>query len=103
VAPRWVHTTTPAPPSPAIPDRRHGDVTAPAPEVRWVGDITTLRRWDGWGYVATVRAVVSRRVIGFAVAAPMRTALVGEAVPMAAAPRGGDIAGVLFHADRGSQ
>ncbi len=54
-------TTTPEPTPPAIPDRVHGDVTAPAPDVLWVGDITSLRTWDGGGYVATVRDVFSRR------------------------------------------
>jgi transposase InsO family protein len=101
--PRWVRTTTPEPTPPAIPDRVHGDFTAVAPDVLWVGDITYIRTWEGWVYLATVIDVFSRRVIGFALAAHMRASLVCEALTMAAATRGGDIGGVIFHSDRGSQ
>jgi putative transposase len=30
----------------------------------WVGDITYLRMWEGWPYLATVIDAHSRRVIG---------------------------------------
>ena len=80
-----------------------GDFTAPAPDVLWVGDITYIRTWEGWLYLATVIDVFSRRVIGFALAAHMPASLVCEALKMAVATRGGDVAGVIFHSDRGSQ
>jgi HTH-like domain len=38
--PRWVRTTTPEPTPPAIPDLVHGQFTAAAPDVLWVGDIS---------------------------------------------------------------
>jgi transposase InsO family protein len=101
--PRWVRTTTPEPTPPAIPDRVHGEFTAPAPDVLWVGDITYVRTWEGWLYLATVIDVFSRRVLGWAVADHMRAALVGEALDLAVATRGGRVAGVIFHSDRGSQ
>ncbi|MCW5891347.1 MAG: DDE-type integrase/transposase/recombinase [bacterium] len=100
--PRWVRTTTPEPTSP-IPDRMHGQFAAPAPDVLWVGDITYVRTWEGWLYLATVLDVFSRRVLGFALADPMRAELVGEALEMAVATRGGHVAGVIFHSDRGCQ
>ena len=101
--PRWVRTTTPEPTPPAIPDRVHGKFMAPAPEVLWVGDITYIRTWEGWLYLATVLDVFSRRVIGFALADHMRASLVCEALDLAVATRGGKVAGVIFHSDRGSQ
>ena len=101
--PRWVRTTTPEPTPPAIPDRVHGQFTAPAPDVLWVGDITYIRTWEGWLYLATVIDVFSRRVIGFSLADHMRASLVCDALPMAVATRGGNVAGVIFHSDRGSQ
>jgi putative transposase len=101
--PRWVRTTTPDPTPPAIPDLVHGDFTAPAPDVLWVGDMTYIRTWEGWLYLATVIDVFSRRVIGFALADHMQASLVCEALKMAVATRGGDVAGVIFHSDRGSQ
>lgn len=101
--PRWVRTTTPEPTPPAIPDLVHGHFTAPDPDVLWVGDITYIRTWEGWLYLATVIDVFSRRVIGWALADHMRASLVCEALDLAVATRGGNVAGVIFHSDRGSQ
>lgn len=101
--PRWVRTTTPEPTPPAIPDLVHGQFAAPAPDGLWVGDITYIRTWEGWLYLATVIDVFSRRVIGFSVANHMRASLVCDALKMAVATRGGTGEGVIFHSDRGSQ
>src|SRR5262249_61452536 len=87
--PRWVRTTTPEPTPPAIPDRVHGQFTAAAPDVLWVGDITYVRTWEGWLYLATVLDVFSRRVIGWAIADHLRASLVCSALRMALAARGG--------------
>jgi transposase InsO family protein len=100
--PRWIRTTTPEPTPPAIPDLVRGHFTAPAPDVLWVGDITYIRTWEGWLFLATVIDVFSRRVVGWAVAAHMRASLVGDALTMAVATRGGTVAGVIFRSDRGS-
>lgn len=101
--PRWVRTTTPVPTAGAIPDRVRGEFTAPAPDVLWVGDITYVRTWEGWLYLATVIDVFSRRVIGWAVADHMHAALVCDALRMAVATRGGTVTDVIFHSDHGSQ
>jgi len=101
--PRWVRTTTPEPTPPAIPDRVHGQFTAAAPDVLWVGDITYVRTWEGWLYLATVLDVFSRRVIGWAIADHLRASLVCDGLRMAVATRGGHVAGVIFHSDRGCQ
>jgi len=101
--PRWVRTTTPEPTPPPIADRVHGNFTAAAPDLLWVGDITYIRTWEGWLYLATVIDVFSRRVIGWAVAEHMRAGLVCEALDLAVATRGGRVTGVIFHSDHGSQ
>ena len=69
----------------------------------WVGDITYLRTWQGWLYLATVIDAHSRRVIGWAIAEHMRTDLVEQALQMAITLRGELPAHVVFHADRGTQ
>ena len=69
----------------------------------WVGDITYLRTWQGWLYLATVIDAHSRRVIGWAIAAHMRTDLVEQALQMAITLRGELPTGVIFHTDRGTQ
>ena len=54
----------------------------------WIGDITYLRTWEGWLYLATVIDAHSRRVIGWAIADHMRTDLVEDALKMAITLRG---------------
>jgi putative transposase len=69
----------------------------------WVGDITYLRTWEGWLYLATVIDAHSRRVIGWAIAEHMRTDLVQDALQMAIILRGELPEQVVFHTDRGTQ
>jgi len=68
----------------------------------WVGDITYLRSWEGWSYLATVVDLASRRVVGFAIADHMRASLATEALTMATTARR-PAPGLVFHSDRGSQ
>jgi putative transposase len=69
----------------------------------WVGDISYLRTWEGWLYLATVIDAHSRRVIGWAIEDHMRADLVEQALHMAITLRGELPAKVVFHADRGTQ
>lgn len=89
----------------AASDHVRRDFNPTAPNHTWCGDITYLRTGEGWLYLATVIDLFSRRVIGWSVAAHMRTELVADALKMAVATRGGTVAGtgVVFHSDRGSQ
>ena len=55
-------------------------------------------------FLATVEDLFSRRMLGFAQSDRHPTAeLAVAALNMAAATRGGDVAGVIFHTDKGSQ
>jgi hypothetical protein len=67
----------------------------------WCGDVTYVRTWEGWAYLATVIDLASRRVVGWALADNMETDLVADALRMAIDARG-PTAGLLFHSDRGS-
>jgi len=69
----------------------------------WVGDLTYLRTWEGWLYLATVIDAHSRRVIGWAIDDHMRADLVEDALTMAITLRGGFAGKVIFHTDRGTQ
>ena len=75
---------------------------AEPPNQKWCGDVTYVKTWDGWAYLATVIDLHSRRLIGWAIADHMRTELITEALDMAIADRRPP-AGVIFHSDRGSQ
>jgi transposase InsO family protein len=82
--------------------QRAFDPRAREPNRAWVGDITYIRTWEGWLYLATVIDLASRRVVGFAMADHMRASLVCEALTMALRGRR-PLPGVIFHSDRGSQ
>jgi len=99
---RRVRTTIVDKTAAAATDRVRRDFDPPAPDVVWCGDITYLHTGEGWLYLATVIDLYSRRVIGWAAADHMRTELVADALTMAVATRGGHVAGVIFHSDRGS-
>jgi transposase InsO family protein len=68
----------------------------------WCGDITYVRTWEGWAYLATVIDFASRRVVGWSLADNMETDLVADALRMAIAQRR-PAPGLIFHADRGAQ
>lgn len=68
----------------------------------WASDISYIRTWEGWLYLAVVIDLFSRRVVGWAIADHMRTELVLAALTMAVDHRRPD-AGLVHHSDRGSQ
>lgn len=99
---RRVRTTIPEPADQKVPDLLKRDFTAPAPNLRYVGDITYLPLAGGANlYLATVIDCYSRRLVGWAVADHMRTDLVADALKGARATRG-SLAGAVFHSDHGS-
>ena len=53
-------------------------------------------------YQATVIDLFSRRLLGYATSPHPDAVLTAHAIKMAVATRGGDVAGVIFHTDRGS-
>ena len=67
-------------------------------DTAWCGDITYIRTWEGWLYLATVIDLASRRVVGFAMADHMRADLVCDAMEMATEQRR-PAAGLKFHDD----
>jgi transposase InsO family protein len=88
--------------APAARDLLERDFTAAAPNEKWVCDITYLRTWNGFFYLAFVLDCYSRLIVGWQLASHMRAELVLDALEMANGlrrPQGGLIA----HSDRGSQ
>jgi transposase InsO family protein len=77
--------------------------TAMAPRRLWVADITYVATWSGFAYVAFVTDVFSRRIVGWRVAATLKADILPlQALDMAAWDAGGDLAGLVHHADHGS-
>ena len=81
---RKVRTTVPAADLGSRPDLVKRDFTANRPGMKWVGDITCIRTWEGLVYLATVLDCCTKKVVGYAMADNMRTDLICEAIDMAA-------------------
>jgi transposase InsO family protein len=88
---------------PAAPDRVGRKFTASAPNVLWCGDLTAADTDEGRLYLATVLDLFSRRMLGYAMSEHHDADLAVASLRMAAANRGGDVYGVIFHSDRGSE
>jgi transposase InsO family protein len=88
----------------AFPDLLRRDFTAPAPNVKWCGDITEIPTDEGKLYLATVLDLFSRKLLACPIGEHPNADLVCDAIKIAAAVRGGRAAieGVIFHSDRGS-
>ena len=83
-------------PAPDLVDRHF---TAPGPDRPWVADITNIPTGAGFLYLAVVLDAWSRRVVGWAMAAHLRTELVLAALDMAVAQR--RPTDVIHHSDHG--
>ena len=76
------------------------------PNELWVSDITYVRTFSGWVYVAFVTDVYSRRVIGWQTSTSLYADLALDALEMAVWARrreGADLTGLIHHSDRGVQ
>jgi putative transposase len=73
-----------------------------APNVLWIADVTYLRTWEGWLYLAAVQDAYSRRIVGWSMADHMRAELVVDALQMAVSRRR-PAPGLIHHSDQGSQ
>ncbi len=78
------------------------DFRPPAPNQLWVSDITYLRTWEGWLYLAVVVDCYSRRVIGWALEDHLRAELVVDALEQALQRRR-PTSRLVHHSDQGSQ
>jgi transposase InsO family protein len=99
----WRPVTTIAGDAADLPDLLRRDFTADAPAAKFVGDITYIRTWEGWLYLATVLDCFSKKVVGYAMAEHMRAELVADALRMAARTVPFRPGVTIFHSDRGCQ
>jgi transposase InsO family protein len=85
------------------PDLVGRDFTAARVNQKWFGDGTELVTGEGKLYLASVLDAASRRVLGFSLSEHHDAALAYGALAMAVAVRGGQVPGVIFHTDQGSE
>jgi putative transposase len=96
-----VRHSSPPPPAQMTPNLLQRNFNVAQPNKAWVTDITYIRTWQGWLYLAVVMDLYSRKIVGWATSATMRRELVLDAVLMAVRlrrPRS-----TLIHSDQGSQ
>ena len=85
------------------PDLVGRDFSAEAPNLLWVADLTYVRTWAGFCYVALVEDAFSRMIVGWSLATHLRASLAAEALEMAIWRRGASVEGLVHHSDAGSQ
>ena len=90
------------PGAPARDDLARRDFTAQAPNQVWLADITEHRTAEGKLYRCAIKDLFSNRIVGYSIDTRMKARLAVTALDNAAA-HSGDVAGYIFHADRGSQ
>jgi transposase InsO family protein len=96
------HTTRSDHDQPIAPNRLAQRPAPARPNQVWVADITYLPTGEGWLYLAVVLDACSRKVVGWALALSLETALVTEALTRAQRERQ-PAPGLLHHSDRGIQ
>lgn len=85
-----------------IGNKLRRDFTAPAPNTKWVSDITYIKVGRRWMYLAAVMDLFSRKIVGWSLDSHMREELILDALDMAVTlrqPQGS----LLVHSDRGVQ
>jgi putative transposase len=89
-------------PSIIAPNRLNREFTVNTPDRAWVTDITYLRTWQGWLYLAVVIDLHSRKVVGWSMKPTLARELVLDALLMAVWRRKPKQP-VIVHSDQGSQ
>jgi len=88
-------------PAVLVPNLLKRQFTVTRPNKAWVTDITYIRTWQGWPYLAVVMDLFSRKIVGGATRPTIHRELVLDAVLMAVRRR--RPRGTLVHSDQGTQ
>lgn len=88
-----------AAPAPDLVDR---NFTVSSRDRLWVADITYIRTWEGWLYLAVVLDAYSRKIVGWSMRSDLSTQLVTDALDMAVFQRR-PAGGLIHHSDQGTQ
>ncbi len=97
---------------PITTDSRHGYAVAPNllkrafagnhPNAIWLADITYVATDEGWLYLAAVKDLATREIVGWSMADHLKSSLCESALMMAIHHRAAPM-GLIHHSDRGVQ
>ena len=88
--------------NPIAPNLLKRNFSFDRPDQAWVGDITYIPTDEGWLYLAIVKDLCLKKIVGYAFSDRIDTQLTLEALDMAYRRRK-PAKGVIFHSDRGVQ
>jgi transposase InsO family protein len=87
---------------PIAPNLLARNFKAARPNQAWLADITYVRTDEGWLYVAAVKDMMTREIVGWAMDESLHSELCERALTMAI-QRHNPPKGLIHHSDRGSQ
>lgn len=99
---RFVATTNSNHDYPVAPNILDQRFQVQAPNRVWLTDITYIRTFEGWLYLAAVMDLFSRNIVGWSMSETMTTDLTLSALNMAIQSRR-PLKGLIHHSDRGVQ
>ncbi|ORU93126.1 MAG: hypothetical protein A6F72_06160 [Cycloclasticus sp. symbiont of Poecilosclerida sp. N] len=89
--------------NPNIPNLLKRQFNQQQANTHWVGDITYIRNYQGWSYLATVLDLGTRETVGYALSQTPDAALGKQALMNAVALKQPNTKALLFHSDQGVQ
>ena len=95
-------TTNSAHSHPIAPNLLKRNFSFDQPNQAWVGDITYIPTGEGWLYLAIVKDLCLKKIVGYAFSSRIDTQLTLDALDMAVRRQRPD-KGLIFHSDRGVQ
>ena len=87
---------------PIVPNLLKRQFSFEQPNEAWVGDITYIPTAEGWLYLAVVKDLCTRKIVGYAFSERINTSLTLAALNMAYHLEK-PAEGLIFHSDRGVQ
>jgi transposase InsO family protein len=87
---------------PIAPNRLERNLTADRPDQVWLADISHIPSDEGWLYLAAIKDMATREIVGWSMADHLRTGLCTEALVMTL-QRHPPAPDLIHHSDRGVQ
>jgi transposase InsO family protein len=88
---------------PVAPNLLARNFTADRPDQVWLADISYIATDEGWLYLAAIKDLATREILGWSIADHLRAELCIDALVMALQRHGPPPRGLVHHSDRGGQ